>query len=82
MKWDFKMVVLIVEWSKFWGGLKAGFYCNCISGVLMGPYPYWYSPPPPKKKVHCIHSQLKKGFQLIENLEVGSTICFYICTLK
>jgi len=21
------MVVLIVEWSLFWGGLKAGFYC-------------------------------------------------------
>jgi len=28
MKWDFKMVVLIVEWSYFRGGLKAGFYCT------------------------------------------------------
>jgi len=27
MKWDFKIVVLLVEWSSFWGGLKAGFYC-------------------------------------------------------
>ena len=26
MKWEFKMVVLIVEWSLFLGGLKAGFY--------------------------------------------------------
>ena len=25
MKWDFKMVVLLVEWSSFRGGLKAGF---------------------------------------------------------
>jgi len=28
MKWDFKIVVLLVEWSSFRGGLKAGFYCN------------------------------------------------------
>jgi len=27
MKWDFKMTVLIMEWSSFWGGHKAGFYC-------------------------------------------------------
>ena len=27
MKWDFKIVVLLVEWSSFRGGLKAGFYC-------------------------------------------------------
>jgi len=27
MKWDFKMLVLIVEWFLFQGGLKAGFYC-------------------------------------------------------
>ena len=26
MKCDFKVVVLLVEWSSFWGGLKAGFY--------------------------------------------------------
>jgi len=31
MKWDFKMVVLIVEWSKFRGGLKAGFHCTWIA---------------------------------------------------
>ena len=24
MKWDFKIVVLLVEWSSFRGGLKAG----------------------------------------------------------
>jgi len=36
MKWDFKMVVLIVEWSSFWGGLKAGFYCTCHCG-------YWFN---------------------------------------
>jgi len=28
MKWDFKIVVLLVEWSSFWGGLKAEFYCS------------------------------------------------------
>ena len=28
MKWDFKMVVSIVEWSYFRTGLKAGFYCS------------------------------------------------------
>ena len=28
MKWDFKIVVLLVEWSSFRGGLKAGFYCS------------------------------------------------------
>ena len=28
MKWEFEMGVLIVEWSGFRGGLKAGFYCN------------------------------------------------------
>ena len=28
MKWDFKIVVLLVEWSSFRGGLKAGFYCT------------------------------------------------------
>jgi len=28
MKCDFKMVVLIVEWSLFRSGLKAGFYCK------------------------------------------------------
>jgi len=27
MKWDFKIVVLLVEWSSFRGGIKAGFYC-------------------------------------------------------
>ena len=27
MKWDFKIVVILVEWSSFRGGLKAGFYC-------------------------------------------------------
>jgi len=27
MKWDYKMVVLIVEWSLFRGGRKAGFDC-------------------------------------------------------
>ena len=27
MEWDFRMVVLIVEWSSFQGGLRAGFYC-------------------------------------------------------
>jgi len=27
MKWDFKIVVLLEEWSSFRGGLKAGFYC-------------------------------------------------------
>jgi len=27
MKWDFKIVVLLVEWSSFRGGLKAGLYC-------------------------------------------------------
>jgi len=25
------MVVLLVEWSYVRGGLKAGFYCTCIS---------------------------------------------------
>jgi len=30
MKWDFKIVVLLVEWSSFRGGLKAGFYCIII----------------------------------------------------
>jgi len=30
MKWDFKIVVLLVEWSSFRGGLKAGFYCTYI----------------------------------------------------
>jgi len=28
MKWDFKIVVLLVEWYSFRGGLKAGFYCS------------------------------------------------------
>ena len=28
MKWDFTIVVLLVEWSSFRGGLKAGFYCT------------------------------------------------------
>jgi len=27
MKWDFKIVVLLVEWSAFRSGLKARFYC-------------------------------------------------------
>ena len=31
MKWDFKIVVLLVEWSSFRGGLKAGFYCTMLS---------------------------------------------------
>ena len=30
MKWDFKIVVLLVEWSSFRGGLKAGFYCSRV----------------------------------------------------
>ena len=30
MKWDFKIVVLLVEWSSFRGGLKAAFYCSSI----------------------------------------------------
>mgnify|MGYP007091372973 CR=1 FL=1 len=30
MKWDFKIMVLIVEWSYFRGGLEAGFYCTYI----------------------------------------------------
>jgi len=34
MKWDFKMVVLIVEWSLFRDGLKAGFYCSSIGWTL------------------------------------------------
>jgi len=34
MKWDFKMVVLIVEWSLFQGGLKAGFYCIVVSLMI------------------------------------------------
>jgi len=38
MKWDFKIVVLLVEWSSFQGGLKAGFYCTlnktCYTWVL------------------------------------------------
>ena len=36
MKCDFKMLVLIVEWSSFWGGLKEGFYC--ISFETITPY--------------------------------------------
>ena len=31
IKGYFKMVVLIVEWSLFQGGLKAGFYCIVLS---------------------------------------------------
>jgi len=27
MKWDIKIVVLLVKWSSFRGGLKARFYC-------------------------------------------------------
>jgi len=34
MKWDFKIVVLLVEWSSFRGGLKAGL--NCISFYRKG----------------------------------------------
>jgi len=30
MKWDFEMVVLIVKWSLFWGGLKGEVYCVYI----------------------------------------------------
>jgi len=36
MKWDFKMVVLIVEWSLFQSGLKAGFYCNTVCTKYSG----------------------------------------------
>jgi len=36
MKWDFKMVVLIVEWSLFWGGLKEFvFYFIKVIVILM-----------------------------------------------
>ena len=36
MKWDFKIVVLLVEWSSFRGGLKAGFYCiSLIQNVMV-----------------------------------------------
>jgi len=35
MKWDFKIVVLLVEWSSFRGGLKARFYCMCGLGDAM-----------------------------------------------
>jgi len=28
MTWGFKIVVLLVEWSSFRGGLKARFYCS------------------------------------------------------
>jgi len=31
MKWNFRMVVLIVEGSWFRGGLKAGFYCMSLA---------------------------------------------------
>jgi len=39
MKWDFKIVVLLVEWSSFWGGLKAGFYCinECLGSNTLVP---------------------------------------------
>jgi len=30
MKWDFKIVVLLVEWSSFQGGLIAALHCTII----------------------------------------------------
>jgi len=35
MKWDFKIVVLLVEWSSFRGGLKAGFYCITLLNITV-----------------------------------------------
>ena len=37
MKWDFKIVVLLVEWSSFRGGLEAGFYCTGMDELNMEP---------------------------------------------
>ena len=38
MKWDFKIVVLLVEWSFFRGGLKAGFYCTIFVDPVLIMY--------------------------------------------
>ena len=38
MKWDFKIVVLLVEWSFFRGGLKAGFYCIHVKSKVLGDH--------------------------------------------
>jgi len=35
MKWDFKIVVLLVEWSFFRGGPKAGFYCTIFVDTVL-----------------------------------------------
>ena len=43
MKRNFNMVVLIVEWSLFQGGLKVGFYCICLRlGLVENKVPFFY----------------------------------------
>ena len=55
MKWDYKIVVLLVEWSSFWGGLEAGFYCTGMDELNMEPA-YKLSPTQTTLSTICITS--------------------------